>query len=89
MMWNHGNNGVKQREQKVTEQSWELTKKNDERRENCANNRHNMYFEIIILQDVFISIFRYFVLIKFGCKNYLQLFSERQLHRITKPFSLI
>lgn len=62
MMWNHGNNGVKQREQKVTEQSWELTKNNDERRENCANNRHNMYFEIIILQNVFISIFRYFVL---------------------------
>lgn len=45
MMWNHGNNGVKQREQKVTEQSWELTKNNDERRENCANNRQNMYFE--------------------------------------------
>lgn len=42
MMWNHGNNSVKQREQKVTEQSWELTKNNDERRENCASNRHNM-----------------------------------------------
>lgn len=87
MMWNHGNNGVKQREQKVTEQSWELTKNNDERRENCASNRHNMYFEIIILQNVFISIFRYFVLNLNDCKNYhLLLFSERQLHRITKPF---
>lgn len=47
MMWNHGNNGVKQREQKVTEQSWELTKNNDERRENCANNRHNMYLKLL------------------------------------------
>lgn len=87
MMWNHGNNGVKQREQKVTEQSWELTKNNDERRENCANNRHNMYFEIIILQNVFISIFRYFVLnldVKVICYCSLNVsFTE------TKPFSLI
>lgn len=86
MMWNHGNNGVKQREQKVTEQSWELTKNNDERRENCANNCHNMYFEIIILQDRYLFLF----LDMNDCKNYhLLLFSERQLHRITKPFSLI